>query len=290
MRPIRTHLTLFLTLVLFTSVSAQERGKVMTDLKMNSTKLGMDRNYAVYLPPGYEEDRREYPVLYLLHGYSDNHTGWVQFGEVKRIADAAIANGSATPMIIIMPDGDTKKIGYFNRPGGNWNYEDHFFEEFMPHVEDKFRIKKEKRFRAIAGLSMGGGGAFTYALRHPELFASSCPLSAWAGGMTTEEVAGRYQREGETFSDEQIARHLAENNFVELVKNGDAEKMRQVRWFIDCGDDDFLFTENSLVHMELRKKEVPHEYRVRDGAHSWSYWRESLPLVLRFISDGFHQN
>lgn len=93
MRPIRTHLTLFLTLVLFTSVSAQERGKVMTDLKMNSTKLGMDRNYAVYLPPGYEEDRREYPVLYLLHGYSDNYTGWSYWRESLPLVLRFISDG-----------------------------------------------------------------------------------------------------------------------------------------------------------------------------------------------------
>ncbi|OAV45769.1 1,4-beta-xylanase [Lewinella sp. 4G2] len=256
---------------------------------MNSDILGMTRSYAVYLPPGYDSDQRDYPVLYLLHGYSDNHTGWVQFGEVQRIADAAIASGKATPMIIIMPDGDTEKIGYFNRPGGDWNYEDHFFQELMPHVEGEYRIKKDKRFRAIAGLSMGGGGTFTYALRHPELFGSACPLSAWAGGMTTEEVAARYAREGETYSDEEILRHYNENNFVEMVKNGDKEKMSSVRWYIDCGDDDFLFTENSRVHIELRKAGVPHEYRVRDGAHNWTYWRESLPEVLEFITKGFHQ-
>ena len=280
---------LFLALSLCTGVSAQRASMVKTNLTVPSSILGMDRNYAVYLPPGYEHDERDYPVLYLLHGYSDNHTGWVQFGEVQRITDEAIADGSATAMVIIMPDGDTKKIGYFNRPGGDWNYEDHFFEELMPHVEKKFRIKKQKRFRAISGLSMGGGGTFTYALRHPELFGSACPLSAWAGGMTTEDVAGRYAREGETYTDAEIKKHYTDNNFVEMVKAGDKEKMSGVRWYIDCGDDDFLFTDNSTVHIELRKKGVPHEYRVRDGAHNWTYWREALPEVLAFVSRGFHQ-
>ncbi|NJC27476.1 alpha/beta hydrolase [Neolewinella antarctica] len=289
MHPYGYPLLCLLALLPCTGARAQATGKVITNLTMRSEILGMERNYAVYLPPGYAADEREYPVLYLLHGYSDNHTGWVQFGEVKRITDAAIADGTTAPMIIIMPDGDTEKIGYFNRPGGEWNYEDHFFTEFMPQVESKFRILKKKRFRAIAGLSMGGGGAFTYALRHPELFSAACPLSAWAGGMTTDDVAQRYVREGETFTDAQIQEHFERNNFVELVKAGDKEKISSVRWYIDCGDDDFLFAENSLVHMELRKKEVPHEYRVRDGAHNWTYWREALPQVLGFVGKGFRQ-
>lgn len=63
----------------------------------------------------------------------------------------------------------------------------------------------------------------------------------------------------------------------------------KVSWYIDCGDDDFLYEGNSLVHIALKKKEVPHEFRIRDGAHTWTYWRESLPVVLEFVSRGFHQ-
>ena len=80
-----------------------------------------------------------------------------------------------------MPDANTKKVGYFNSIEGDWNYENFFFEELMPTVEKTYRIKSEKRFRAIAGLSMGGGGSFMYALHRPDLFSSACPLSAYVG-------------------------------------------------------------------------------------------------------------
>ena len=63
----------------------------------------------------------------------------------------------------------------------------------------------------------------------------------------------------------------------------------RVRWFIDCGDDDFLYEGNSLVHIAMKKKSIPHEYRVRDGAHNRTYWRASLPVVLEFVSEAFHQ-
>src|SRR5580693_114443 len=141
-----------------------QSGKVYDDLTVNSKILKSERKYAVYLPPDYETSGRSYPVLYLLHGGGDDQTGWVQFGEVLNITDKAIKEGTATPMIIIMPDANTGRRGYFNDPKGDWNYEDFFFKELVPYVEKKYRIKGEKHFRAVAGLSMGGGGSFMYAL------------------------------------------------------------------------------------------------------------------------------
>jgi S-formylglutathione hydrolase FrmB len=76
---------------------------------------------------------------------------------------------------------------------------------------------------------------------------------------------------------------------LELLETVPTEDVKSVRWFIDCGDDDFLYEGNSLVHIAMTKKEIPHEYRVRNGRHSWTYWRESLPNVLSFVSDAFHQ-
>lgn len=67
------------------------------------------------------------------------------------------------------------------------------------------------------------------------------------------------------------------------------DQLESVRWYIDCGDDDFLYEGNSLVHLALRKKEVKHEFRIRDGGHTWTYWRDALPEVLKFVSDAFHQ-
>jgi S-formylglutathione hydrolase FrmB len=159
----------------------------------------------------------------------------------------------------------------------------------MPFVEEKFRIKKEKRYRAVAGLSMGGGGSFLYALHRPELFSSACPLSAWAGFLTLEEFKTRGLKDASNYSEEVIKTYYENNNAFSLIENASPDDLKSVRWFIDCGDDDFLYEGNSLVHIALKKKEIPHEYRVRDGGHSWTYWRASLPVVLQFVSDAFHQ-
>ncbi|NND08368.1 MAG: esterase family protein [Saprospiraceae bacterium] len=280
-----------LLFLLFSVIALAQTGKVFDDLSMHSDILSMERKYAVYLPPDYEHSERRYPVLYLLHGGGDDQTGWVQFGEVLRIADQAIQHGSATAMIIVMPDANSGHRGYFNRVDGSWDYEDFFFDEFIPEIEQKFRIKGEKRYRAVGGLSMGGGGSFMYALHRPDLFSSSCPLSAYVGPLSFDQARQRYAKQHIDEASEDVLRaHYERHNALYLIDQMDAEQIAEVRWFIDCGDDDFLFEGNSLVHIALKKKEVDHEYRVRDGAHTWTYWRESLPFVLRFVSDAFHQH
>jgi len=281
---------LLIIMLLVSSISLSQSGKVYDNLLMKSTILKSERKFAIYLPPDYETSERSYPVLYLLHGMGDDQTGWVQFGEVLRITDEAIKNGTATPMIIVMPDANTERIGYFNTIDGNWNYEDYFFEEFIPFIEKTYRIKSERRYRAIAGLSMGGGGTFMYALKHSELFSSACPLSAYIGPKNSEEVRYFTKRYNNfEVSDELAKSYFPEHNALSLIEKMSKEELESVRWYIDCGDDDFLFEGNSLVHIALRKKNVKHEFRIRDGAHTWTYWRESLPEVLKFVSDAFHQ-
>jgi len=267
-----------------------QTGKVYDNLSMKSEILKMERKFAVYLPPDYETSQRSYPVLYLLHGGGDDQTGWVQFGEVMHIADQAINSGCATPMIIIMPDANAVQRGYSNDAAGEWRYEDFFFEELMPYVEKTYRIKGEKRYRAVAGLSMGGGGTYWYALHRPDLFFAACPLSAGTGPLTKDAAVDYIKRRNMAdASNKQIEAWYDKYGILNLINNMPEEEKKAVRWYIDCGDDDFLFEGNSLVHIAMRKNNIPHEFRIRDGAHNWTYWRESLPKVLNFISIAFHQ-
>lgn len=267
-----------------------QTSKVFDNLTLQSKILNMERKYAIYLPPDYETSSRSYPVLYLLHGAGDDQTGWVQFGEVQNITDKAIAEGKATPMIIVMPDANTGRRGYANTVTGTWLYEDFFFKELMPAVEKKYRIKAEKRFRAVAGLSMGGGGSFAYALHHPELFSSACPLSAATGPLDLEAAKAQIKRgQDSTATAAQVEAYYKQQSALYMINNIPDDQKKAVRWYIDCGDDDFLFEGNSLVHIAMRKKEIPHEFRIRNGGHTWTYWREALPEVLGFISQAFHQ-
>ncbi|GHV67128.1 endo-1,4-beta-xylanase [Bacteroidia bacterium] len=277
---------LLLATILLVNVScgvSAQRGQVYETKKVESKILKMERNYSIYLPAGYEDGDLSYPVLYLLHGSGDDHTGWVQFGQVQHIADKAIAEGVAAPMIIVMPDANTKVKGYFNAPDGNFNYEDFFFKELIPHIETTYRVRSEQRYRAISGLSMGGGGTIYYALYHPEYFAAAAPLSAWTGAWTNDYTKA---------SENQLADYQTKHSLGTVISNASSEdlaKIKRVRWYVSVGDDDFLYRDNSELHILFRTQNIHHEYRVKDGAHTWTYWRAELPEVMAFVSKSFTQ-
>ena len=281
-------LSAFFALAVCLSLSAQG-GKVFDNLTMKSKILEMERNYAIYLPEDYDTSERSYPVLYLLHGMGDDHTGWIQFGEVKHIADKAIAEGCATPMIIVMPDANTKYVGYFNHPNGEYNYENYFFDELIPHIEKNYRCRTDKRYRAIAGLSMGGGGTLAFALHRPDLFAAACPLSAAVPQPDIDVIKTHYLKQVADSPTIDFEAWYKQYDIFKLIQEWPDENLAAVRWYIDCGDDDFLSDGNALLQVELLKKKIPHQFRVRDGEHNWGYWRESLPEVLKFITVSFHQ-
>ncbi len=275
-------LTTLLLLAGLPHLSAQSR---IETFSVSSELLGDTKTCSVYLPACYDADPvRRYPVLYLLHGASDTHTAWLQKGNTRQIADEAIAEGCALPMIIVMPDASGTddnhmgpRMGYFDVPG--WPYERFFFEELLPAVESHYRIIGDKKHRAIAGLSMGGGGTTVYAQRHPEHFSSACPLSA-----LMEMPASLH------IGDDAFSRSVRETSPLEFLHAITAEKaaaMRTVRWWADCGDDDFLWEGNIRFYEVMRRNHIPLEFRMRNGGHTWRYWSTALPDILTFISVGF---
>lgn len=287
-------LIVFLLVTLFVPrIWAQ--GVVYESLTFSSSLLGEDVKYSVYLPADYDLSERKYPVLYLLHGYTDDETGWVQFGEVKAIADKAMLTRMSTEMVIIMPD--AKVSFYSNDFEMKYPWEDMFVKEFIPFVEDTYKVRQKKEFRALAGLSMGGFGALKLAMKHHEMFSATVAMSAAV--LTDEQLIGlpddRYENvygvlygtglQGKN----RITESWKSNSVFHLLNTIEVEKLRTVRYLIDCGDDDFLLEGNMNLHSEMRKKGVKHEFRVRDGAHEWEYWRTSLPVALKFISKSFHR-
>lgn len=288
----RKHLITAIGLVCITSMALAQGGQVFETRTVKSNILKSERKYSIYLPAGYDETDRSYPVLYLLHGAGDDHTGWVQFGQVQHIADKTIAEGKAGPMIIVMPDANTERRGYFNDIKGDFNYEDFFFEELIPHIEKTYRVRSERRYRAVSGLSMGGGGTIFYALHRPELFAAAAPLSAATGSWNIEQLKSRMENErGITNAqfDAYFKRHSIEGVLAASTPE-QLKQIRSIRWYISNGDDDFLYEGNALMHITFRKNEIPHEFRVKDGAHNWTYWRMELPIVMEFVAKSFMQH
>ncbi len=270
-------------------------GKVVEQQTVHSAILGKNVRYTIYLPADYGTSERSYPVIYLLHGYTDDNTGWLQFGEINRLADKAIAEGTIPPMIIVMPNGDSSF--YINSYDGKERYEDFFVSEFIPAIEKMYRIKGEKRFRGVAGLSMGGYGTMIMTLKHPELFAAGAALSAavWDDSSIIKMPDGIYDRIlGQLYGralkgGDRMSATFAANSPLKIVGTKTADELKKVRYWIDCGDDDGLSKGNCLLHIALMDKGVPHEFRVRDGAHTWTYWRTGIIDGLAFIGQSFHQ-
>ena len=279
----RLFLIFSLLLMIGVQASAQSDYPKILECEMQSKILGCTKKFCVYLPAGYGEEERHFPVLYLLHGLSDIHTAWRDKGNMAEIATRVMASGAAQEMVIVMPDAGTTYDGYFNVEG--WSYEDYFFQELVQHVENSFRIVGDREHRAIAGLSMGGGGTTGYAIRHSGMFSSAYAMSALMGMVENSWISHNPDDRREVFM-----RSVIDSNNIDIVKNADdalRDSIASVRWFIDVGDDDFLFDNNMDFVREMRKRRIPYQLRVRDGGHTWKYWQEALEMALPFGSEGF---
>ncbi|HEX6805450.1 MAG TPA: alpha/beta hydrolase-fold protein [Terriglobales bacterium] len=236
----------------------------------HSKLAGDDRDFYVYTPPDYDpRGKQEYPVLYLLHGYSDAADGWTAVGRANYILDNLIAQGKAKPMIVVMPlgYGDMEVI---RRGWGSWDdkelaarnlsrFTDMLLSEVMPQAEGGYRIKKDRQSRAIAGLSMGGAESLLTALNHLDTF-------AWVGA----------------FSSGGIDLHSFDQEFPGL--NADANNKLKLLW-IACGTEDDLIKVNRQFKSWLKGKGVNYTDIETPGMHTWMVWRRNLaalaPLLFR---------
>lgn len=227
-----------------------------------SSVVGDDRDFYVYTPPGYNPQvNKKYPVLYLLHGYSDDASGWTSVGRAHVILDNLIAEGKAKPMLVVMP------LGYgapeIVAPGGagrrvpnigqrNFDkFTEALLKEVIPEVEKSYRVEKDRNSRAITGLSMGGGEALTTGLNHLDQF-------AWVGSFSGAVI-------------------MAGNDYPKLFPAVDstAKSRLQLLW-IACGTEDGLLDPNRKLEEWLKSKDVPVTRIETLGGHSWGVWRRNL--------------
>jgi len=253
---------------------------------MTSSILNEEREYGIYLPKSYWTDTlRSYPVLYLLHGKDGSDHNWPEKANLAGVANQLINSKEACEMIIVCPEAGKTFMNYFNSP--DWCYEDYFFEELVPYIDSHYRVKSDKQHRAIAGLSMGGGGSVVYASHHPEKFAAAYSMS---GYLRRQDLLSKGHENDPVI--EKLQKLVEDNNCIKYFQSASPQKiaeLKSVNWFIDCGDDDFTYETNADFIMTLRNAGIPYEYRVRDGGHTWEYWHSALYIALPFISDIFRQ-
>ena len=267
-----------------------QQSKVITD-SMYSETLKAWRAYNVFVPRSFEQDKdRQYPVLYLLHGMWGTNKDWDGRGHVKDVMDQLVASGEACEMIIVMPNAGgvvgKEWNGYFNMKG--WPYEDFFFNELMPKVEKQYRVIGDKQHRAVAGLSMGGGGSTSYAERHTDKFGACYAMSAL---MELPQYTPEQERNTDLESMEGqlylTVRQLGCTKYVREASDDVKQQLRTVNWFVDCGDDDFLLDRNLEFFQAMREAHIPCQLRVRDGGHTWEYWHSALYTCLPFVTRCF---
>ena len=249
-----------------TSDDIPREGTIDMTPTVSSRILGSEQHFSVYLPPSYlAHPERQYPVLYLLHGYGQNYRSWPEGGNLKTIADGAIADGSCREMIIVCPDGHNT---FYGNTYSDMRYEDFMIEELLPAVESRYRVDVSGG-RAIAGLSMGGYGAAYHAFKRPQLFSSSYAMSgafaANVGNVTT----------------------------VMSLVQGMTDGQRDVlpSFTMECGTEDWLvYNSNQELHRVLESAGVEHTYITRPGQHDWAFWLVCLPKALKFASDHFFES
>jgi enterochelin esterase family protein len=223
--------------------------------------------FQVYTPPGFERhEGRQYPVLYLLHGFGDEETAWATVGRANVIADNLIAAHRAVPLIIVMTNGHPVPIttprasDYGTR--NNEAMAREVLNTIIPFIESSYPVRRDASVRAIAGLSMGGGQSLEIGLGHPEFF-------GWVGGFSSGAPSGDL--------DGRFATLLA----AQARKSG----VPRLIW-IGVGRDDALLERNSKFEAWLGARQVPHEWHVTDGGHEWPVWRGYLTEFLPKLFGG----
>jgi S-formylglutathione hydrolase FrmB len=221
----------------------------------------------IILPEG-EQATGPFAVLYLLHGYSDDHTVWSRRTSIERYAEGL-------PLIIVMPDGGN---GFYVNAQQGFTYDTAITQDLIGYVDRMFPTDARRERRVVGGLSMGGYGAVKLALSHPDLF---CAAVSHSGALAFGHLPPSEPRPDFTAIHGEQPQGGPYDLFA-LVERADRARLPALR--IDCGVDDFLIESNRAFHAHLETLGIPHEYAEFPGAHTWAYWDEHVQEALAFFA------
>jgi enterochelin esterase-like enzyme len=267
--------------------SADARGEC---LSIPSRILGRSVPYCVILPPGYGEDaKRRYPVLYYFHGLGDNQQMFVRSGGFN-LVEELWDRRQIGDFVLVSPAGYASF--FMNSRDGRFRYDDFFLQEFMPWIENRYRIDARRESRGIGGISMGGYGTLRMAFLHPQMFGSVSAHSAAlmerlpAVSVGNSPEAGRLQILGNVFGSPPDRLFWDRNNPLHIARTAELAGMKI---YFDCGSqDDYGFEAGAqALHDLLVSRRITHEFHLYPGGHNGSYFAAHLPDSMRFHSAAF---
>ncbi|PAV31238.1 esterase [Virgibacillus profundi] len=241
-----------------------------------SEALMLSTSMTVILPKksGEHSGRKSSPVLYLLHGYSDDHTAWTRRTSIERYAEDM-------GIVVVMPQVDHSY--YTDMASGNryWTF---LTEEIPNTVHSMFHLSEKREDNFVAGLSMGGYGAFKWALRYPEKFSAAASLS---GALDVSDLLDRVsdndrKKEFIQIFGEQPVRGT-ENDLLELIKQGNGAKQLKPMLYQSCGTEDFLYNDNITFKKVCEETDYKLETEFEPGDHNWGYWDKKIQDVLNWL-------
>ena len=229
----------------------------------------------IVIKPDFHKNKKDIPVVYLLHGAYGNYTDWTS--KTKGLGEYSDNNN----IIIVCADGGYNSW-YFDSPiDKNYMYETYIVNELIPFVDSNYNTSKEKNYRAISGLSMGGHGAFYIAFKNPNLFAAAGSMS---GGLDIRPFFKNWDIKDRIGSIKKYPNNWEKFTVINLT---DKIKEKKIELIFDCGKDDFFFDVNIAFHEKLKADKIIHTFNIKEGGHDWVYWNNSVYDHLNFFTELF---
>jgi S-formylglutathione hydrolase FrmB len=238
----------------------------------------MHRNIkAIVIKPGNYKKENAFATVYLLHGAYGRYDNWVL--KVPSLQ----AEADKYNMLIVCPDGAVNSW-YFDSPiDSSYKFETHVSSEVPAYIDAHYKTKKDRKYRAIAGLSMGGHGALFIAFRHAETFGACGSMS---GALNVESITDGYdvpKRLGDPKTNKAIYHDFSVLTVIEKYPKD------SLAIIIDCGLQDFIIGMSEATHKKMVMLKIPHDYIVRKGKHDWFYWANSVQYQLLFFNNYFQK-
>ena len=241
----------------------------------HSAAMNRDIKSVVITPDGYNDSKQNYPVVYLLHGYSDSYKSWVS--KVPSIINLA----DQYHVIIVCPDGGYAGWYLDSPEKPKMRYETYISSELVKWTDEHYRTVANRKGRAVTGLSMGGHGALYLAFKHQDVYSIAGSMSGAvdilpiSDGFGLPDLLGsqaEYLDRWEQHSDINLV-HLLKPNSLAII--------------IQDGTEDFLYKENVKLHEKLLYRGIPHTFTLSPGGHTWEFWANAIKYQMLFISDQF---